>query len=122
MEATRAKDRGTTLYNLLELSGILCSAGKAGTARKLVETYAAASDMTILYPTLPTLSAELFFADYTAELMDVMERGLRYGDAKILWVAESNDASLLVTWNTRHYQDKTSLPVMIPAECLEKNL
>ncbi len=121
MDATRVKDRGTTLYNLLELAGILCSAGKAEQARKLVETYATASDMTILYPTLPTLSAELFFADYAAELMDIMERGLRYGDAKILWVAETNDASLLVTWNPRHYRDKTPLPVMTPAEYLEKN-
>ena len=108
MDKTRESERGTTLYNLLELAGILSSAGKPDIARKMVETYATASDM--------TLSPELFFADYTAELMDYMERGMRYGDAKILWVAEAHDASALVTWNVRHYQGKTPMEVLTPED------
>ena len=120
MEETRDAERGTTLYNLLELAGILSCAGKPDVARKMIETYATASDMTLLYPILSTNSPELFFADYTAELMDYMERGLHYGDAKILWVAESNEASMLITWNTRHYSEKTPLTVMSPEEFLQK--
>jgi len=116
MEETRDAERGTTLYNLLELAGILSSAGKPDIARKMIETYATASDMTLLYPLLSTNSPELFFADYTAELMDYMERGLRYGDAKILWVAEANEADTLVTWNTRHYQGKTHIEVLTPED------
>lgn len=116
MEETRDAERGTTLYNLLELAGILSSAGKPDVARKMIETYATASDMTLLYPILSTNSPELFFADYTAELMDYMERGLRYGDAKILWVAESNEASTLITWNTRHYSGKTPMDVLTPED------
>jgi predicted nucleic acid-binding protein len=118
MEETRDAERGTTLYNLLELAGILSSAGKPDVARKMIETYATASDMTLLYPILSTNSPELFFADYTAELMDYMERGLRYGDAKILWVAESNEASTLVTWNTRHYSGKTQIGILTPGDYL----
>jgi len=120
MEETRDAERGTTLYNLLELAGILSSAGKPDVARKMIETYATASDMTLLYPILSTNSPELFFADYTAELMDYMERGLCYGDAKILWIAETNEASMLITWNTRHYSEKTPLTVMSPEEFLQK--
>lgn len=116
MERTKKTERGTTLYNLLEFAGVLSSAGKPDVARKLIEVYATASDMAILYPLLPTISPELFFADYTAELMDIMERGLRYGDAKILWVAEAHDASALVTWNTRHYVGKTRIGVITPEE------
>lgn len=116
MEETRDAERGTTLYNLLELAGILSSAGKPDIARKMIETYATASDMTLLYPILSTHSPELFFADYTAEIMDYMERGLRYGDAKILWVAEANEASTLITWNTRHYQGKTQIEVRTPED------
>jgi hypothetical protein len=52
-------------------------------------------------------------------MMDVMARGLRYGDAKVVWVAESNEASVLVTWNTRHYKDLTSLQVLTPDEILK---
>jgi predicted nucleic acid-binding protein len=119
MERTRTTGRGTTLYNLLEFAGILSSAGKPDVARKMIQVYATATDMTLLYPLLPASSPELFFADYTAELMDTMERGLRYGDAKILWVAEANDASALVTWNTRHYQGKTPVEIVTPEDYLK---
>lgn len=116
MEETRDAERGTTLYNLLELAGILSSAGEPDISRKMIETYATAADMTLLYPILSTNSPEIFFAGYTAELMDYMERGLCYGDAKLLWVAEANEASTLITWNTCHYQGKTPIQVITPED------
>ena len=70
----------------------------------------------LLFPRPSSLSSDAFWADYTGDLVDVMARGLRYGDAKVLWVAERNDASCLVTWNTRHYRDRTPLPVLTPEE------
>jgi hypothetical protein len=116
MNETREQARGTTIYNLLELAGILAVAGKADLGKSLIGTYATASDMQVLFPRLSPLSPDAFWADYTGELVDMMTRGLRYGDAKVLWVAERNEASGLVTWNTRHYQDRTSLPVYTPEE------
>ena len=116
MNETREQARGTTIYNLLELAGILAVAGKADLGKSLIGTYATAADMQVLFPRLSPLSPDAFWADYTGELVDMMTRGLRYGDAKVLWVAERNDASCLVTWNTRHYQDRTPLPVLTPAE------
>jgi hypothetical protein len=116
MHATKGSDRSTTIYNLLELSGITSAAGKTDVGKKLIENYANARDMRILYPTLSPLSPESFWSDYTAELSDIMGRGLRYGDAKILWVAEAHEASILVTWNTRHYRGKTQIQVLTPAE------
>jgi hypothetical protein len=47
-----------------------------------------------------------------------MDRGLRYGDAKILWVAEAHETDAVLTWNTRHYLKKTPIPVMTPEEYL----
>lgn len=118
MEETHSEIRGTTVYNLLELAGILSVAGKAELGRSLIEIYAAAADMEVLFPHLSPLSPEVFWADYTAELVDIISRGLRYGDAKVLWVAESNEVSCLVTWNTRHYNGMTTLRVLTPPEFL----
>lgn len=118
MQTTKEELRGTTLYNLLELAGILSSAGKPDIGRKLIGKYAGSHDMHILYPLLYPRSPEIFFADYTAELLDIMERGLRYGDAKVLWVAEAHDAEKIITWNTRHYLKKTPLQVLTPDEYL----
>jgi hypothetical protein len=72
--------------------------------------------MKILYPSLSLKTPEHFWIEYCAQIMEVMERGLRYGDAKILWVAESNECSALVTWNAGHYCKKTSMEVMTPKE------
>jgi predicted nucleic acid-binding protein len=116
MEITRKDARGTTLYNLMELAGIVAAAGKAPAARQILETYAGASDMKVLYPALALATPELFWTEYCAQVLAVMERGVRYGDAKILWVAESNDCSAIITWNTAHYRGRTPLSVMTPEE------
>jgi len=116
MKSTHRQPRSTTLYNLMELSGIIAASGKPAAAKTLLETYARAGDMKILYPLLPLQTPELFWVEYCAQVMTLMERGLRYGDAKILWVAESNECNALVTWNTGHYRNKTAVPIMTPEE------
>jgi len=108
--------RGTTLYNLMELAGIVSSAGKSAAAKKIIETYMTAKDMRILYPTLNLKTPELLWVEYCTRVMMVMERGVRYGDAKILWVTESHDCDALVTWNTAHYLTRTPLKIMTPVE------
>lgn len=112
--------RGTTLFNVMELAGIVSAAGKTTAAKKILETYAGAGDMKILYPSLVIQSPDLFWVEYCASVLSVMERGMRYGDAKILWVAESHDADMLVTWNAAHYCNKTKVQVLTPGEfCAE---
>ena len=116
MKATCNDARGTTVFNLMELAGFVSASGKAPAAKKILQTYAGAMDMKILYPSLSLQTPEVFWVEYCAQIMTVMERGMRYGDAKILWVAESHECSTFVTWNTAHYQDKTSLKIMTPDE------
>jgi hypothetical protein len=53
-------------------------------------------------------------------LLSRIERGMRLGDAVILWVAETYNCEALVTWNTRHFVEKTELPVLTPAQWLER--
>lgn len=43
---------------------------------------------------------------------------MSYMDALILDLTEASPANLFVTWNARHFQGKSSLPVMTPAEYL----
>ena len=109
----------TTVYNLLELAGILASGGKGELGEKLFTTYLIAEDMEILFPKIGILSGEIFWEEYSRQVMDIMKRGVRYGDAKIIWLAEMHSVSHIVTWNIKHYAGKTSLPVLIPEE-LEK--
>lgn len=116
MKISSRHDRGTTVYNIMELAGIVSAAGKSAVAKRILEMYVGAGDMHILYPSLALQTPELFWVEYCARIMAVMERGIRYGDAKILWVVESHNCDTLITWNTAHYQTRTPLQVMTPTE------
>jgi len=120
MAQTATMKRGVTIYNLLELCGILASASKLVEARKLFKQYLAAVDIQVLYPTVSLRSPADFWASHTEELMQRVERGMRLGDAVVLWVAEDTGCDALVTWNKRHFEGKTSLHLYTPTEWLQE--
>jgi hypothetical protein len=50
------------------------------------------------------------------------ERKMSYGDAQILRLAEGQpESDEFVTWNARHFQGKTRLDVLTPAEYMTKH-
>ncbi len=106
----------TSIYNLLELAGILSSGGKAGLGEEILYRYLNAADIKILFPDIGYLSRDVFWEEYCSNVMEVIQRGIRYGDAKIIWIAELHEVSAIITYNTRHFQQKTSVPVMNPDE------
>lgn len=112
--------RGVSIFSLLELCGLMATAAQPEEARKLFEEYLASETITILYPQMETELPEGFWARLSAELMTMMERKMRLGDAAILWTIESNACEVLVTWNTKHYSGKTNVKVQTPEEWLSE--
>ena len=53
----------------MELAGIISSSGKTAAAKTIIETYASARDMKILYPSLSLKTPEHFWIEYCAQLM-----------------------------------------------------
>jgi len=48
---------------------------------------------------------------------------MHFSDALILEIAESYSLSTFITWNKRHFEDKTTMRVLTPEEYLiEKGL
>lgn len=119
MERSANYERGVTIYNLLELCGILSSADKAVEARMLFQRYLTAADMQVLYPPVHLESPAEYWAVHNEELMQRIMRGMRLGDAVVLWVAESVNCEAIVTWNKRHFDGKTSLQLYTPSEWLK---
>lgn len=78
--------------------------------------YLNAVDIQILFPDIGYLSGDVYWEEYCSDIMDVIKRGVRYKDAKIIWVAELHEVSAIISWNTRHFEGKTSIPVMNPDE------
>ena len=75
--------------------------------------------LTLLYPNTANLEAEPFFeAEFVAGPFYRMQQyPMPYLDSLILNLVENApDVEAFITWNARHYQDKTVVPVRTPAE------
>ena len=115
---SEAFPRGVAIFSLLELCGLMATAEQPGEARMLFKEYLASETITVLYPRVEVELPERFWARLSAELLRMIERRMRLGDAAILWTIESNACEVLVTWNTKHYKGKTGVKVQTPEEWL----
>lgn len=61
----------------------------------------------------------LTIGHYLAELgKEYITRGMTFGDAALLREAEAYGAVAIVTWNPKHFRDRTRVPVLTPEEWL----
>ncbi len=120
MEKSREVERGVGIFNLLELCGVMATAGQIDKALKLFKEYHERNDVEILYPPVVLISEEEFWAQLNAEVTNRIERLMRFGDAAILWTLEANRCELLITWNTKHFAGKTTINVQTPGEWLKE--
>ena len=111
-----------TVYNLMEILGQL-SFNLAPT--RLIQWplwLQAAYNLTILWPEPDDgIEASAFFYReiYEAPLSRMQTKRMAFLDALILNLAERvPDVEVFVTWNARHFKDKSALPVFTPAEYL----
>ena len=113
-------DKATTVYNVLEFCGIIATSTQEIELEKLFKAFHTERGVAILYPEL--YGDYLLFSVFIEQVLGRMQRGMRYGDAKILAVAEENDVTTLVTWNKQHFEGKTHIPVKTPSEFLNLSL
>ncbi len=119
MEQTAQKRRGVSIYNLLELCGVAESHGRS--AREVFHSYITAPDMEILYPPIVLSGETDYWQAHNEALLSRIERGMRLGDAVVLWAAETCGCEALITWNKRHFAGRTALDVLTPVEWLERS-
>ena len=112
----------TTVYNLMELLGQLSFNVSPARLTEweswLIEPYR----LTVILPrTAENVNAETFFR---AEIFErpfakAREHRIAFLDALVLGLAERTpNVESLVTWNARHFKDKTPLRVLTPTEYL----
>jgi len=89
MVKSRELERGTSIFNLLELCGVVASAGRVQESSLIFDFYMRLKDMELLYPKFSFSSVLEFWALHNTELMRRIRRGLRLGDAKIVWVGRA---------------------------------
>lgn len=102
----------TTLYNLMEVYGILSVNLSPQSLQDLFIGFAAQFNVMILFP--DGKGEEVCFAP--AEILETMKRKLSFGDALIVEVAQRHRRrlDLFVTWNAVHFEGKLPIKTVTP--------
>lgn len=103
----------TTVYNLMEVCGILSFNLSPSSLQELFIGFAAKYNVTVLFP---EDGEEVCFDP--VRILGMMERKLSFGDALIAELAERyrRQLDLFVTWNAAHFVDKLPLKVVTPSQ------
>ena len=110
-----------TVYNLMEILGQLSFNLAPDRLRQWRLWLQAAYGLTVLWPDPGQMEAFAFFRQeiYEHPLARMQEHRMAFLDALILNLAEhAPDVEVFVTWNAKHFRNKSSLPVLTPAEYL----
>lgn len=124
LSAVRGQGAAITVYNLMEILGQLsfnlAPHRLAEWRLWLQEAY----NLTVIWPAAEERRGEDFFRDeiYTRPLVRMQEQRMAFVDALIIGLAERVPGmGAFITWNARHFQGKTALPVYTPAEWLSES-
>jgi predicted nucleic acid-binding protein len=113
------KEKSTSIFNLFELLGIASFNLNEVELMKLFKGFGEAYDLKILYPSTAFISVNEFVERLFEEVFQKIKLKMNFQDAVILAVAEQHQCTRFVTWNTKHFIDRTYLVVQTPKEFLE---
>jgi len=116
---SRQPGRATTIFNLLEVCGILSFNLSREALLALYGNFSQHYAVSVLFPPgTPDLSSLSAMISGTFEKIT---RKMSYGDAQILWVAEQHPGvDRLISWNAKDFIGRTHLQVITPQEWTEE--
>jgi hypothetical protein len=117
-------DPAVTIYNSMELLGQLsfnlAPTKLAAWQSWLIDAY----QLTVIWPVDPSdLAASAFFRTEIFErpFAKMREQRMAFMDSLILNLAERTpDIEYFITWNAKHFKDKSSLQVLTPEEYMSR--
>jgi len=115
----KAEEKFTSIFNLLELLGIASFNLNEVELTKLFKGFGEVYGLGILYPSTAFISVNEFVETLFERVFQKIKRKMSFQDALILSVAEEHHCSKFITWNVKHFIDRTYLSVQTPKEFLE---
>jgi len=114
----RTREQSTSIFNLFELLGIASFNLNGVELMKLLRGFGEAYAVGILYPSTAFISVNEFVEALFEHAFQKIKLKMNFPDALILNVAEEHHCSEFITWNTKHFCDRTYLSVRTPREFL----
>jgi len=119
LQQVRTESLSITIYNLMELLGQLSFNLSPERLANYPSWLLDAYQLTVIWPYQPeeTISFAAFRDEvFTRPFARMRAVKMPFMDSLILNLAERiPNVTAFVTWNARHFQDKSTLPVMTPA-------
>ncbi|MBW6470196.1 MAG: PIN domain-containing protein [Methanosarcinaceae archaeon] len=113
-------DRCTSVYNLFELLGIASFNLNKTDLKKLLKGFSDVYDIKVLFPQTSYDSAETFVEQLFDNTFEKISLRMNFMDAMILNLAEEHNCSTFVTWNLKHFEGRTDIPVRSPKQMISK--
>lgn len=116
----QSRSGATTLFNLLEVCGVLSFNLNERQLRELFFYFTEHFRVEVL----PHLDFESFLpALKVGDLFEIISRKLSFGDALIVAAIEKcvPGAARFVSWNAQHFAGRLSIPSLTPKEFLKKD-
>ena len=114
----REVQRATTIYNLLEVCGILSFNLSQEALLTLYSDFSRHYALSILFPPLQDFKSLSALISGTFEKI---AQKMTYGDAQILWTTEQHPRiDRLISWNAKDFIGRTPLRVITPQEWAEQ--
>jgi predicted nucleic acid-binding protein len=111
-----AQQKATSVYNLLELCGLGSFALTVTELTTLFTSFHTQYDLRVLYPRILRASPDEMIRYQVSKVFEKICLKMNYPDAQILLIAEEYGCSEFVTWNTKHFDGRTHLPVKTPQD------
>ena len=110
---------GFSIFSLLELCGISSFNLSTKELRRWMYSFEEAYPVEILPPlAIKEAFAASWLSSFITSLFERIEHKVTLGDAFVLQTAEEYRVDTLVTWNPKDFTDRSTLPVLTPAEFL----
>lgn len=115
-------DAGFSIFSLQELCGISSFNLSEAELQRWIVSFTKIYDVKILSPygMSKNIDAETWFGDHIADIFKLFKRKMTVGDALVVQAAEQYQVESIITWNIKHFVDRTDIPVYTPREFLDK--
>ncbi len=121
MEETSSIVRCTTIFNILEICGVLSAARNLDVKTTFTDFHRDRT-LKIIYPNFKEYrESSSFFKNVIDNCLAYMGQQMGYKDSEILWLCEEANCDIFITWNTRHFNEKGKVKVQTPAKYLESH-
>jgi hypothetical protein len=114
-------EAGVSIFTLLELCGVASFNLTPKDLRLWLHDFPSIYPVQILDPWgIGTVSSQAWFGQFLEDLTENIARKMSFGDAVLLREAEQYTVAAIISWNTKDFVRRTTIPVFTPAVALQR--